>query len=1005
MKRSLLWTSLLCLSPFLAAAKADTIYPDDPFSCPLQDSWSCIQTLSGVSVSEETRYTRLANYVENEIRLLQNERGRHLLWRFEKKKEGQADSLTTLRFQRMLRTPPESIAIRVENASEKPVHLQLWIEEIPWHPKAKDAFRSWSIPAERALPSGSEERLVFPVRNAKPNGKCERQAPWMPARLQLEVKDVKHGTRYALHLSELTLNRSWDPVLQLSYLGVSPEIVAGEETVFSLEIKGELTDLPLDLEVRDENWVLWRIRLNDKERADLIHTGECIIRRTVPSWLPDRHLVVGLAAGGRRVSGETAKLQLRNASNPELPRMGRQVYRGRPTVFREDDPLTWCGYATYELQPGNMREFGASGADLFVIATNAGRHIHEITEPTWRGPGLFEFGELDQHASLALQSNPEANLLLRVSLGLPAFWLMDHEEEWALVQTDRGEIPWEESGLPVTSFASTVWRQQQTDNLRILIDHVKTQPWADRVIGFVLTCGVTEEWFWWGSNNGYFADYSVPAREAYSIWCREKGYPFTSPPQHVDRQHIGYDLFPASSEGKNAAAYAQFQSNLVAKTIEHFARVVKEETDGRSLVGVFHGYVLQLAGEARQHLAGHFALQRTLSCPDLDLFLGIPLHNYRQLGTGYDTYPTTIESIQRAGKVYVNENDLFSWLHQEPWTTEYSVQLPREATILMHQRVLANNAVHGVPGQWFSLFSHWHHDALLQEAFGQMIRINADVIRYDRTGTEQIAFVVDDTSFAWTPPLSALPKETHIKLLYVFAKTGAPVSTWLLSDLDQLPDRIRLVVVARASAAKPDDVAKLRRLIREGKRSLLLIGPAGLIDPNTQEWYTDAPADLTGLPIVVDYAEGSGTAQLAKSGVTVCELDTLQPRSRVSSPGFMVYSDEKVAGLERRLDHGGHLIWAGAPPCNEALAREWVKALGIHCYAPKLFSVHASRDLVAITAPTFGEHPLSWPHPVQAEDLFDGWKGSGKDFSCPFQGGQTRLFYVKPLGPEAEAAK
>jgi hypothetical protein len=67
----------------------------------------------------------------------------------------------------------------------------------------------------------------------------------------------------------------------------------------------------------------------------------------------------------------------------------------------------------------------------------------------------------------------------------------------------------------------------------------------------------------------------------------------------------------------------------------------------------------------------------------------------------------------------------------------------------------------------------------------------------------------------------------------------------------------------------------------------------------------------------------------------------------------------------------------------------------VHCYAPPEFTVHASRELVAITAPAAGEATLRWPGRVQVRDLFDGWSAAGAEFACPFAAGQTRLFAVR----------
>jgi hypothetical protein len=562
---------------------------------------------------------------------------------------------------------------------------------------------------------------------------------------------------------------------------------------------------------------------------------------------------------------------------------------------------------------------------------------------------------------MALQANPDAYLTLRVALSLPPFWLQQHPESRALVRTDQGDLTWEETGTVACSLASGEWRAQQEQELRLLIRHCMKQPWASRLAGFMIMGEVTEEWFAWGCNDGFYADYSKVNENAFGEWCKAKSYPWTRIPDPAARKKPGQDLYAEDDAGRASAAYAQYCSDKTAETIAHFARVVKEETDGRSLTGVFYGYVIQLAGEPRQHLSGHFALRRLCDDSNLDFFSGIPLHNFRSLGDGYDTYVSATESILAAGKLFLNENDLFSWLHNLTWYTEYDTENPRGGAITMHQRVLANDMIHGTMRQWFSLLASWHHDAGLQKEFRRAIELNNTAIQYDRSPVEEIAFVVDDTSFAWMPPESSLSRETNADLMRTFARTGAPLGVWLLSDLDRLPERIRMVVVASATAAHAEDITRLKALIERGGKTIVVAGPVGLVDPATQKWDPQAPAAITGLDVKADTTSGSGKGLI----------------------------------LERPLSANGRLVWIGAPITDSGLARQWVETAGAHCYAPTGNTVYASRDLVSVTATTGGNLLIAWPESVAVKDLLTDWTASGKQMDCAFVTGQTRLFHVQ----------
>ena len=232
--------------------------------------------------------------------------------------------------------------------------------------------------------------------------------------------------------------------------------------------------------------------------------------------------------------------------------------------------------------------------------------------------------------------------------------------------------------------------------------------------------------------------------------------------------------------------------------------MVKEETRRKSLVGAFLGYVVLLTGEARQSVAGQFALRQALESEDIDFIGGVPLFAFRHLtGVGYAGQPTAVESVLAHGKQYVDDNDLFSWLHDKHWFTEYDERDPRGAAVKMHRRWMGNEGVHGNSVEWFSLSPKWHHDAELVSEYAREAEILKSAVNMNRSPLEEIAFVVDDHGFSWLTPSSQAHYPVQF-LLGALARTGAPVGVWLLSDLDRLPHRIKFVAVVNAHAPRAE---------------------------------------------------------------------------------------------------------------------------------------------------------------------------------------------------------
>jgi hypothetical protein len=829
----------------------------------------------------------------------------------------------------------------------------------------------------------------------------------------LVTQGTQPGQEYDLYLRDLTIFYPEAEAVTVTRLEASPQFVAGEKIKVKLAIQGALSNKVTDLEVRPDPWVIWRIRLSAEECAQLEAKKEIEFERAVPWYLAPGEVTMGLTADGRRIKGAESRATIVNSRRPELPTVERRLENGRPTFIVDGKPFAWSGYATYNFQPGVINEFAASGGNLFHILAAPGRHYHNVSAPTWLGGDNYDFGEIEQWATTILQANPDAKLIFRLALGLPPFWFAEHPESEVRVQTDDGrELAWQESGSTVASLASEAWRKQQAITLRKLIQYCSSRPWASQVIGFNLGGGVTEEWFAWGSCEDIvkpvkiFGDYSPANQQAFHEWCAAKGYPYDQIPPPSARKRPDYDLFPDDENGRWAAAYNAFINEKTAETIKYFAAVVKDETKRRSLVGAFFGYVALLTGEARQSDSGQFGLREVLDSEDVDFLGGIPLFPFRYLtGVGYAGYPTAVDSLLAHGKPYADDNDLFSWLHESHWHTEYDPKDPRGAVIQMHRRWMATEAIHGSSSEWFSLSPKWHHDAQLMEEYGKEAHLLTDAVNQDRTPTEEIAFVIDDHSFSWLTPESRAQYPVPF-FLGALGRTGAPIGVWLLSDLDRLPGRIKFVAVVNASAARDEDLAKLRKLIERGGRTILTVGVPGLVDEKTQHWNPANLEKLLGLPIRVDAEAQSGRVKLGNDWFCSMAItmqaygradELVRPRAYLAGEGFIKYEDGKTAGAERPLANGGRLIWCGVPPCSsEKWLRQQVLAAGVHCYAPAPCSVHASKDLVSITSVYKDDRQveLTWPEDVVVTDQFDGWRGHGKTMSCPFKHGQTRLFKV-----------
>jgi hypothetical protein len=968
-----------------------TEYPSDAYARPTVDSLPVFETLCGVQPALANPLERAAKFATHRFELVERKGVPAAEWEFRFDKDPCPPAMITV--DERLNQVPQKVLLTVSNDGDVPIEVACIVGEVGWWTDQARKPLSASAVGAPAISPGQSQEVTF---DFGPNSGGEKLR--QPVTLALVVRDPKAGRTYKMALSNLRVQYGTDP--RVATLGGSAPLTAGAEAVFSVKAQGIVPGEQLDLQVEDGRWTLWRIRMSEQEVLALVEKGEAEIRRKVPDYLPSRKASVSLVGRAGRLQASPLGIEIVNGSKPGFPEMKRKVVNGVPTFLKNGKPMPWSGYATFDFQPGNVNQFGKHGANLFSLVTNAGRHVHNVTRPTWQPDGSFDFRQLDEYAAMALAANSEANLLLRVSLSLPPWWFKDHPEDRVLVRKDGREVVWEETGGIAASFTSSAWREQQAKNLRTLIAYVQSQPWANRVVGMLLMGGVTEEWFAWASNDTQCGDYSPVQQQAFVRWCEAKGFPWKEIPPPEERMISGTDVYPDTDAGRRAAAYQQFNSDSTAETISYFAHVSKESAP-QLMAGAFYGYTVQLAGEPRQSLSGHFALRQLLDDPQIDFLASVPLHNFRTrpdaLETAFVSQGGCTASIRLAGKACLDENDLFSWLHHGLWHTLFDPNDPRAGAITMNRRILADDAVNGISRYWYSLLSNWHDDEQLQREFASMHRIQAESLGWDRTPQPEIGFLIDDTSFDWVTPHSKSFRLSNADFLFALAKSGAPIGVYLLSDVAKLPESIKLVVVANAVAADPEDLARLSSVIEKGGRKFLAVGSIGLINPLSQQWNLDAPAKWLGLPVATHAATRSGILRATATGSILVDAGPVNPYATAKEEGWATYvsanpADRALGGANRPLKGEGSLTWSSLPLTNVEAVRSFVLSSGARCYAPMGYVVNAAKGVVSVTAPVAGTVKLEFPSDGRWIDAFDGSTYTGGKFKCTFAKGQTRLF-------------
>lgn len=994
---------------------------------------------------------RARQFEHNAIRQIERD-GEYLTeWRVVPRRAGVP---TTLRVDWSIQRKPEAVRFTVFNDSKSFIVLQARYLE-------PGTTRKWPASTWRLGPAvgyriNPGERRTVRVDfdtfvSLQPERLKERGFEGMtfPGLFAMDLMALRSGNEYRLELSDFAVEYGHAASGEVSGWTLPTNVRAGADMQIDLAATGvDATDV-LDLELRRDERTLWRLRLNEEQAGRLAGEGSVSLEGTLPKALPAADYTVGLVAEGYRVAGKVGQLRVENTLRIKMPKVRINERKGRQSIFVNGEHLPWIGHASIHLQPGDTAAF-AEADTHFIIETAVGLGTTMSDEPTWDGRGDFDFSSLDQRVLMVLAEKPDAHLVIRPNVALPPRWMQQNESELARMRTPDGlEYIQEVHALSQVSFASEKWRAQQEANVRALVRHIRQQPWAENVIGFWV-CGRPHEWFFGGGLNA-FEDYSEPNQEAFRRFAQS-----AHGLDGVDRENIriptpaqrgaiqggdggdlqpgqsatflgehggGLDLHPNNPDGRLTAAYNTYDDHLTAEVITQFAAAIKDETEGRSIVGAHYGYLFVLPDTPSQGRSRMMSsIDALIDSPHIDFIAGVIVPKHWGLNS-HDMYSMAIQSLRVRGKHYMVSNDHTFYLTPavgKPWgDAVFDPDDVVRGDRYMQQRVIANAVMHGVSPHWFGLRPSWWADEPTLDTITEMVDVFREAHAYDATTRHEVALVIDHSSYPWLQDRARFLRNDGYLLYRTLQRTGAPLGTWLLTDLDRIPDSVKTVVVGFAAAPRPEDVRKLEALIEKGGRTVVVVGVPGLIDRATGKWESERPARLLGLPVRVE-TQFEKSALVPASDVQASwemRYDTSDPwvglgiptegfftdpalaptiRGVVDDVSLLRYEDGAGAFAERPLANGGRLIWVSQAPINSPLWRDWLEDAGVHLPAPLNYFVHSGEELLSVTAPADGEAVIDFGSEVRVRDLFDpDFRAKGRAVPIYFDRGQTRLMVLE----------
>lgn len=652
---------------------------------------------------------------------------------------------------------------------------------------------------------------------------------------------------------------------------------------------------------------------------------------------------------------------------------------GRMTILEVDGkPLPPIAYMTYAPTEENFADMRRCGVKLFMFPIYAGDEginmesgLGPFAPHFFLGYGEYDFSFVDRVLDLIAPLDEEVYIIPRVCLEPPKWWQRLHPEECS--RDYRGELQRE-------SFSSELWLSDMSTALEALIDHIGHSRHRDRVIGYHIAAGGTEEWAHHARYREQFYDYSEVNLRAYRRFLEKKyGTPeelslahgcsyrsFTDVrfPDPVERVYADNGWLRDPAGERRVLDFFDFHNESVADAILYLCRRVKEYTHGERLTGVFYGYVNTMP----QNYKGLHALGKLLASPDVDFISTTNQCRARH-------FASAVASALLHGKVWICEGDVRTSLtrgldvnlpHAMPDNDYYRSSTWRgpdtvEESVWSMSTLLARVLTTPTGVWWFDMFGGWFADPDMLSVIRRSRELAEHMPKSLLPPTE-VAILVDERGHKFSSLDSSDMPRALLSLLDEMDHAGFPYDCYLLSDITEeaFPrDQYKLVfVIASPYPSKPLAEA-LCRLHSDG-RTVVYVGNSCAV-----------PKEVSGFEVAIDRYPEPKRASFA--GVSFPDTPLPAPRA-ITERGYVLsrFEDGSPAVMWAK-ENGSNSVLALPASLPQKLLSHLALLSGVHLYSRAGDITWAGGEFVGICAAEDGYRRICLPDAdLSATDVLTG---------------------------------
>ena len=535
-------------------------------------------------------------------------------------------------------------------------------------------------------------------------------------------------------------------------------------------------------------------------------------------------------------------------------------HNGMPALYVNGALTSQVLAAPYRPGTADFSDFRQAGIVIFDIYLRF----------PWTAPETYDFSRDDQIMDEYLKLAPDALFLPRILLSPGAWWCKEFPNDFTM--RDDGS-PAGMFGGPqpcYPSLSSEKYRELSRKAVTAFINHVEGK-YANNIVGYQVGNGFGGEWlmfnsFWeirpGGTPPTKFGveDYSPVAVAGFRQWLRKKygsqealrrawgdahaAFETATPPNERERYSTTRGIFFDPGVSSRVPDFFSFFSDTVADALIENARWVKELTGRKKIVGAFYGYLWCNFPNLSVNHTGHLGLAKVLRSPDVDFIASPYTYDNKQIG-GPDNSQTLPEAVALHGKLYFNEVDTETHLHQRQWRWGNSLHNPTTfaETAGLLTRDYAYALTKGFGMWWTDLHGGTYHDDQIIQLVKKLKQLDEKSLELDRRPSSEIAVVLDEETFKYCGDGEPIFNATlTAQKQWELAFMGAPWDAQLLSDMGnpKLRDYKMYVFLNTWHVTPAERDAIHARLKRNGATAVWVYAPGFIGDRASVEQHARA---------------------------------------------------------------------------------------------------------------------------------------------------------------------